>query len=231
MKTRWMAVGLLCLLLAACGRELVWAEVGTSVVDLEKAAGDAVELPPFDPAPFRIPVPEEIRPLAWLDGETALCLKKGAGRTDLTALTVDGEETLLEENVDPALQAVAQEGSVAYGRTEEEADLTFARWDGAALTPLYQFQDTGVPGFAQCFTPDGALAAFSWNRAAPSKDWTVRVVDMKTGKTQDLIPPVWDTASAYIRLFVHWTDDETLQVIARAGTGAFARFSAWECKL
>ena len=54
---------------------------------------------------------------------------------------------------------------------------------------------------------------------------------MKTGKTQDLIPPVWDTASAYIRLFVHWTDDETLQVIARAGTGAFARFSAWECKL
>jgi hypothetical protein len=226
-----MAVGLLCLLLAACGRELVWAEVGTSVVDLEKAAGDAVELPPFDPAPFRIPVPEEIRPLAWLDGETALCLKKEAGRTDLTALTVDGEETLLEENVDPALQAVAQEGSVAYGRTEEEADLTFARWDGAALTPLYQFQDTGVPGFARCFTPDGALAAFSWNRAAPSKDWTVRVVDMKTGKTQDLIPPVWDTASAYIRLFVHWTDDETLQVIARAGTGAFARFSAWECKL
>ena len=231
MKTRLLVLGLLCLLLAACGRELVWAEVGTSVVDLEKAAGDAVEPSPFDPAPLRAPLPEDLHPMAWLDEETALCLKSGEGRADLVALTVDGKETVLEENVDPTLQAAAQGGSVAYGQTEEEADLTFARWDGTALTPVYQFQDTGVPGFARCFTPDGTRAAFSWNRAAPSKDWTVRVVDMKTGKTRDLIPPVWDTASAYIRLFVHWTDDETLQVIARAGSGAYARYSAWECKL
>jgi|GEM_PF-6671439 len=96
MKTRWMAVGLLCLLLTACGRELIWTEAGSQMVDPARAAEDTPEFPPFDPAPFRV-------------------------------------------------------------------------------------------------------------------------------------PPVWDTQSAYVVRFVHWTDEKTLQAIARSGSGATAGFSAWEC--
>ena len=231
MKTRMLAAALLCLLLSACGREAVWAEVGTPVVDLAKVAGDTMEFPAFETRRLRQELPEGTRPLVWLDEETALCVRDNTVQTDLIAWTSGGRETILEDGVEPDLQAVAQDGSVAYGKAGEEGSLTFARWDGEELDEVYSFQGEGLAGFAQCFTPDGRRGAFSWNRAAPSKDWTIRVVDMKSGKTRDFIPPVWDTGASYIVLFVHWTDNETLQVIARAGTGEMIRFSAWECRL
>jgi len=237
MKKLRLAGLLLCLLLlAGCGQSVIWAEVGTSVFDLEKAAEENLEVPVFDSSVFRFDLDETVlRPLTWLDEESVLCLRtNGTGRTDMVAVTLDGEETLLQEGVDPAILAVSAGTSVAYAAVGEtlEQGVSFAKWNSKdqTLDPVYDFTENGAPGFARCFNPSGTKAALAWNKVVPSKDWTVRVVDMKKGKTRDLIPPVWDTQSAYIVLFIHWLNDETLQVIAREGSGARARFAAWECK-
>ena len=230
-------IPLICmLLLCACGQSVIWAEVGTSIFDLEKAAEENLVVPAFDPSVFRVPLDEAFTPLTWLDEETVLCRREnGEGSAVLMAVTLDGKKMLLQRDVDPTLLAVSANGAVACaafhsGRLED--GVFFYRWNGKkrTLDPVYEFDEVGVPGFARCFSPGGTRAAVTWNPAVPSKDWTVRILDKKTGKTLDLIPPVWDTESPYIVFFISWLDDDTLQVIARESNGYNTRFAAWECK-
>ena len=224
------------LLLCGCGRSVVWAEVGTSIFDLEKAAEENLVVPVFDDSVFRVPPDPSVTPLTWLDAETVLCRRNsGEGKAALLAVTLDGEETLLLEDADPTLQAVSANGSVACAGSRDgrlEGSVFFYRWNAGegTLDPVYEFDEVGVPGFARCFNPSGTRAAVSWNKAVPSKDWTVWIVDLKKGRTVDLIPPVWDTESPYIVFFINWLDDRTLQVIARESNGYNTRFAAWECK-
>lgn len=228
---------LLCgLLLCGCGKSVIWAEVGTSIFDLEKAAEENLVVPTFDPSVFRVPLDPSVTPLTWLDEETVLCRQEtGKGGTALLAVTLDGAQTVLQKEADPALLAVSANGSVACGAYRDgrpEGSVYFYRWNGeeGTLDPVYEFTEVGVPGFARCFSPNGTKAAVSWNKAVPSKDWTVRILDLKKGKTVDLIPPVWDTESPYIVFFISWLDDKTLQVIARESNGYNTRYAAWECK-
>ena len=228
---------LFCLLmLCGCGKEVIWAEVGTSIFDLEKAAEENLIVPVFDDSVFRVSLDPSITPLTWLDEETVLCREETKhGHTALLAVTLDGKKTYLQEEVDPTLQAVSANGSVACAASRNgrlEGSVLFYRWnrEEELLEPVYEFSEVGIPGFARCFNPGGTKAAVSWNKAVPSKDWTVRIVDLQKEKTVDLIPPVWDTESPYIVFFINWLDDETLQVIARESNGYNTRFAAWECK-
>ena len=224
------------LLLCGCGKSVIWAEVGTSIFDLEKAAEENLVVPAFDSSVFHVSLDPSITPLTWLDEETVLCRKAtGEGRAALLAVTLDGEETYLQEEVDPTTLAVSANGSVAcaaYRDGRLETGVLFYRWNSTqqTLDPVYEFDEVGIPGFARCFNPGGTKAAIPWNKAVPSKDWTVRIIDLQKGKTVDLIPPVWDTESPYIVFFINWLDDKTLQVIARESNGYNTRFAAWECK-
>ena len=228
---------LICLLmLCGCGKDVIWAEVGTSIFDLEKAAEENLVVPVFDDSVFRVSLDPSITPLTWLDEETVLCRQeKKMGGTALLAVTLDGKKTYLQEDVNPTLQAVSANGSVACATSKDgrlDGSVLFYRWnkEEQKLVPIYEFNEVGIPGFARCFNPSGTKAAVSWNKAVPSKDWTVRILDLKRARTVDLIPPVWDTESPYIVFFISWLDDETLQVIARESNGYNTRFAAWECK-
>ena len=224
------------LILCGCGKEVIWAEVGTSIFDLEKAAEENLVVPVFDPSEFHVSLDPSITPLTWLDEETVLCRQeKKMGGTALLAVTLDGKKTYLQEDVSPTLLAVSANGSVACAASRDgrlDGSVLFYRWnkEEQTLDPVYEFSEVGIPGFARCFNPSGTKAAVSWNKAVPSKDWTVRIVDLKRERTVDLIPPVWDTESPYIVFFISWLDDETLQVIARESNGYNTRFAAWECK-
>ena len=224
------------LLLCGCGKSVIWVEVGTSVFDLEKAAEENLVVPTFDASIFHVTLDPSITPLTSLDEETVLCRKEtGVGQAALLAVTLDGEETYLQEEVDPTTLAVSANSSVATAAYQDgrlECGVQFYRWNSKmqTLDPIYAFDEVGIPGFSRCFNPGGTMAAIPWNKAVPSKDWTIRIIDLQKGKTVDLIPPVWDTESPYIVFFINWLNDKTLQVIARESNGYNTRFAAWECK-
>ena len=102
------------LLLCGCGKSVIWVEVGTSVFDLEKAAEENLVVPTFDASIFHVTLDPSITPLTSLDEETVLCRKEtGVGQAALLAVTLDGEETYLQEEVDPTTLAVSANSSVA----------------------------------------------------------------------------------------------------------------------
>lgn len=226
MKKGFLLVPLLALaLLSACADSSTgggWEETDQTSFDLVQAA-DVQEESKADLSALRFDLDKDsYGQAAWLDENNLLCVKREwpTQKTDgsLVALTLDGEETVLDSAIDSFVVTQVQNGSVAYAPYNEmvlEDGITFSVWDGESrtLTPVYQFEDGCAWGFQQFFSPDGSRAAFPWKPdTTPEGSWQIRVVDMETGETQDLTPPQWDTDAEATILVSHWLDDGTLSV-------------------
>ena len=230
-----LALSLLC----ACGDADTggtWEETDQTTFDLVQAAAIPEESE-TDLSALRFDLDKDsYGQAAWLDENNLLCVKTERDTLtvdSLVALTLDGEETVLDDSLESFVITQVQGGSVAYAHNYETAlmdGITFSVWDGESrtLTPVYQFEDGCALAFQQFFSPDGSKAAFPWKPdTTPEGDWLIRVVDMETGETQDLTPPQWDTDAEATILVSRWLDDGTLSVTETEDLADGSNCIAW----
>lgn len=228
MKKQWKILPtLLCLLLlsACCEEETgTWTPVGDFTFSLEAAAGVGPDTELFDPGDFDPAVINDpdhtYYPQGWLDENTVLCTRYASDsytNKEMVAVTLDGQVSLLDVDIDAYTMVTAQNGVVVYAGYYEtilNEGVTFARWDGdESLAPIHQFEEGTAISFQQFFSPDGTKAVMSWIPEVPDTDWKVRIIDLETGDYQDVTPPEIESDEPII-LFSHWIDDSTLLITA-----------------
>lgn len=147
-----------------------------------------------------------------MDPETIEAVREAAGLDDYTIVWVEGDSVVYA----PYYETALMEG------------VTFAKWDGEALTTVYQFQEGTAMSFQQFFNPGGTMAVMSW-RPDDQVVWTVRLVDMETGETRDLTLPEWDGETLCV--FSRWTNEDTLRVTAVEDLASGSNAAAWEYTL
>ncbi len=247
-RTLFMVVFLALLLLSACNEQITdvtWTEVDVPSFDWYQATGitEGSDFTDIDISKLRFDINADpdytYYPKAWLDENTLLCMKTKRDLVNpdsLVAITLDGEETVLESDLEESVIAQAQGNSVEYAPCYSmvlQDGITFATWDqeNKTLNPVYHFQDGYVMASQQFFSPDGTKAAFTWAPELPSAAWRVRVVDMATGDVQDLVPPEWETNAENTALFSYWIDNHTLSVTESDDLTAEATCISWTCTL
>ncbi|MBR2491160.1 MAG: hypothetical protein IKB65_06730 [Ruminiclostridium sp.] len=228
MKRQWKILPtLLCLLLlSACGGEETgtWTPVEDFTFSLEAAAGVGPDTELFDPGDFDPAVINDpdhtYNPKGWLDETTVLCTRYDSDsytNNEMVAVTLDGQVSLLDVDIDTYTMVTPQNGVVVFGSYYEnilDDVVTFARWNGdETLTPIHTFDEGIALGFQQFFSPDGTKAVMSWIPEDPGTDWNVRIIDLETGDYQDVTPPEIESEEP-ILLFSRWTGDSTLLITA-----------------
>ena len=236
LKGRLMiAVFFALLLLSACGEQtagVTWTEVDVPSFDWYHAAGiaEGSDTADVDISKLRFDINADpdytYYPMAWLDENTVLCMKTKRDLFDpdsLVAITLDGEETVLENNLEESMLAQVQSNSVEYAPCHSmvlQDGITFTTWDqeNKTLNPVYHFQDGYV------------MAAFAWTPPnLPAPNWRIRIVDMATGDIRDLDPPQWEADAESKILFSCWIDNNTLSVTESDGLTAEANCISWTC--
>ena len=248
-RTLFMVVFLALLLLSACNEQITdvtWTEVDVPSFDWYQATGitEGSDFTDIDISKLRFDINADpdytYYPKAWLDENTLLCMKTKRDLVNpdsLVAITLDGEETVLESDLEESVIAQAQGNSVEYAPCYSmvlQDGITFATWDqeNKTLNPVYHFQDGYVMASQQFFSPDGTRAAFAWTPPnLPSPTWRIRMVDMATGDVRDLVPPEWETDAENTVLFSYWIDNNTLSVTESDGLTAEATCISWTCTL
>lgn len=244
----------LLLLLSACNEktpDIAWTEVDVSSFDWYQAAGITEEQATgitgetdIDLSKLQIDInadPEyQYSQMAWLDENTLFCMKTKRDRINppdsLVAITLDGKETILEDNLENYVITQVQGNSVVYAPCYEmvlQDGITFAVWNPKRkeLNPVYHFQDGYVISTSQFLSPDGTKAAFAWTSNLQATTWRVRIVDMATGDIRDLVPPHWDTDTENTAMFSYWIDNNTLSVTESDGFTKEANCISWKCTL
>lgn len=226
-KQRILFPSLLCLLtLSACGGDNTgtWTPVEDFTFSLEAAAGVGPDTELFDPGDFDPAVINDpdhtYNPKGWLDENTVLCTRydnDSYTNNEMVAVTLDGQVSLLDVDIDTYTMVTAQNGVVVFGSYYEnilDDVVTFARWNGdETLTLIHTFDEGIALGFQQFFSPDGTKAVMSWIPEDPGTDWKVRIIDLETGDYQDVTPPEIESEEP-ILLFSRWTGNSTLLITA-----------------
>lgn len=106
-----------------------------------------------------------------------------------------------------------------YQETVMDQGFTVARYDDGTLTPVYTFGAGITVTWQKFFCPDGTKLVFPWKARAdienPSdtpEEWRLRVVDLATGREEDLSLPPTEEPTAL--LLAKWLDNTTLEVTA-----------------
>lgn len=87
------------------------------------------------------------------------------------------------------------------------------RYEGEGkVTQLYSFGDGMTVTWQPFFNADGSRIVFPWKTDFEAETWNLRVVDLATGKAEDLTLPEWEGQMDF--LLATWQEDGTLLVTA-----------------
>ena len=177
-------------------------------------------------------------PQGWLDDNTILCTQIENGIisvNQLVAVTLDGTVIELTDEVDEFTSITTKNGYVIYGVSEQmimPEGITVGKWEDGKWSIIHRFEEGDVlaMGFQQIFNPSGTKVAISWVPDAPGTDWNIRILDLDSGKYQDVIPPELDSIQP-IALFSCWLDDNRIQVTATQQLQNGSDAVSWEYTL